>query len=471
MSFGIDFGTTNSCCVRLVGTRAENIGDETGAPMPSVVAINQFSGELLVGREARNLLSRVDDESGYIVIPSVKRILETGETWSAGGAKWTTVQVVAEVLKKLAKKPMDAGGRAINQATFGVPVRMGAGARRRLKEAAQLAGITVTSVVKESTAACIRHRRSLLNYQRVAIFDWGGGTLDVSILKLDGHTIRELYSDGKNVAGDDLDRVLAQYILSTFRRADPDLPDFESLMTSERKRLLYEAERAKRVLGTTPTYDAQLRVRGKARLAEISREECDRVLRPLVRDCVSFLETCICRAKLSAEEVDRIFLVGGSSQLRILSEMLEEGALGNKFEMPGEPEWDVAHGAAVVESVPGGGYELASPIHLELADGSELCLLTSQERPSKDSRILSLVLVDNAPSAQLIFRQGANHMRTGKPILQFHVPAQGFDEEEVRLKYRLTEELTFEAVGQSHSRGESISRETEELEFTYAIPQ
>src|SRR5436309_10250008 len=120
MSFGIDFGTTNSCGVRLIGTRAENIGDETGAPMPSVVAINQFTGEILVGREAHNLLGRVDDESGYIVIPSVKRILETNATWITGERKWSTVQVVAEVLKKLARKPLDGGRRAISQATFGV---------------------------------------------------------------------------------------------------------------------------------------------------------------------------------------------------------------------------------------------------------------------------------------------------------------------------------------------------------------
>lgn len=474
MSFGIDFGTTNSCSVRLIGTRAENIGDETGAPMPSVVAINQFTGEILVGREARNLLGRVDDESGYVVIPSVKRILETDVTWSTGERKWSTVQVVAEVLKKLARKPLDGGGRAISQATFGVPVRMGAGARRRLREAAQLAGITVTSVVKESTAACIRHRRSLVNFQRVAIFDWGGGTLDVSILKLDGHTIRELYSDGKNLAGDDLDQELAHNILAMFRHADPDLAEFETLMPNERKRLLYEAERAKRVLGTELTYDVQLRLRGKARLAQLTREECDRVLRPSVRECVSFLETCIGRAKLSAEEVDRILLVGGSSHLRLLSAMLDEvPELRDKFEMPGEPEWDVAHGAAAVESVPGGGYELASPIHLDLADGSDLCILPSRERPSKQSRSLSLALVDNSPSAQLIFRQGMSHTGTGRPILQFHVPAQGFDEEEVRLQYRLTEELTFEAIGQSHGRGErsKVRRETEELEVTYAIPQ
>jgi hypothetical protein len=140
--------------------------------------------------------------------------------------------------------------------------------------------------------------------------------------------------------------------------------------------------------------------------------------------------------------------------------------------MPGEPQWDVAHGAAMVEAVPGGGYELASPIQLELADGSELCLVAPHERPSKQFRSLSLALVDNSPSAQLIFRQANGAVGLGRPMLQFHVPAQGFDEEEVQLQYRLTEELTFQAVGQSQSCGPSsrTPRETEELEFTYAIP-
>src|SRR5579863_4258422 len=95
-------------------------------------------------------------------------------------------------------------------------------------------------------------------------------------------------------------------------------------MPNERKRLLYEAERAKRVLGTASSYDAQLWIGGKSHLAQITREECDRVLRPLVRECVTFLEACICRAKLSAGELDRILLVGGSSHLHLLPALLDE---------------------------------------------------------------------------------------------------------------------------------------------------
>jgi hypothetical protein len=269
-------------------------------------------------------------------------------------------------------------------------------------------------------------------------------------------------------------RELANHILAVFRSADAALPDFEGLMSNERKRLLYEAERAKRVLGNEPTYDAHLRANGRDHFAQISREECNRVLCPLVRECIEFLEGCIRRAKLSPDEIDRVLLVGGSSQLRLLSTLLDDknSVFRDKFEMPGEPQWDVANGAAMVEAVPGGGYELASPIQLELADGSELCLVAPHERPTKQFRSLSLALVDNSPSAQLIFRQANGTVGVGRPILQFHVPAQGFDEEEVRLEYRLTEELTFQAVGQSQSRGpgSKTPRETEELEFTYAIP-
>lgn len=469
MSVGIDFGTTNTAAVRLTAGLAEQIGDETRQPLPSVVAINRFTGEVEIGRSAIERISATDQEGAWLVVRSLKRDLGRDRKWTIAGRIWTVVDIAAEILKLLAKRPTSWGGERIRKATLGVPVRMTPEARRCLRHAAALADIEVTAVLKESTAACIKHRPLLLNFQHAVIFDWGGGTLDISVVRLEGHEVIELWSDGMELAGDDLDLTLARHILAKCRASSADLPEFEELSSSERMRLLYESERAKQILGTVRDHEVPVQIAGTGFTVALTREEANRELRPLVRRAIDFLARCISRAHLATNDVDRVLLVGGSSQLPLLSVMLDEDdRFQERFDKPGAPQWDVAYGAAILDSEPDGAYILADQISLILADGSECCLVHPGTQPMSSAKPVFLSLVDNANSANLIFRHGLEV----KPLLHMTVPVLGFDEEELRLDYQLTPEWTFRVVGYSKSLGDRSRTpgETEELKFRYLLP-
>jgi hypothetical protein len=173
---------------------------------------------------------------------------------------------------------------------------------------------------------------------------------------------------------------------------------------------------------------------------------------------------------LATNDVDMILLVGGSSHLPLLSEMLNEDVrFQGRFDKPGSPQWDVAHGAAILDAAPDGAYLLADQISLILADGSECCLVKPGAQPMSTPKPVFLSLVDNANSANLIFRHGIEI----KPLLYMTVPALGFDDEELRLDYQLTSEWTFSAVGRSTSLGNRsrTEDETEELKFRYLLPK
>jgi len=342
-------------------------------------------------------------------------------------------------------------------------------ARRRLKKAASMAGIEVSAVLKESTAACIKYRALLANLQHAAVFDWGGGTLDISVIRVEGTELTELWSDGRDLAGDDLDLVIARYILSRCREASDGVPEFDQLTKPQQLRLLYEAERAKQVLGNDPEHEVFIEVGGKGHAVTIRQTDIERELRPWVREAVEFLGGCIEQSRLAFDELDLVLLVGGSSQLPLLSRMLDaDPRFQGRFEQPGIPEWDVAHGAAILDGAPDGAYVLSDPISLLLADGSEFPLVETGAQPMSSVKPLCLSLVDNNESANLIFRQGS----TEKPLLYVAVPALGFDEEELRVEYQLTEEWTFRVEGRSASLGERsrTSNETEELQFRYVLP-
>jgi molecular chaperone DnaK len=241
MSFGIDFGTTNTAAFRCADEVTEEIGDETRHPMPSVVAINKFTGEVEIGRNARKRISLEEEDGSWVVVRSLKRELARNTQWNVGGRVYSAVDLTAELLRRIATQPLTWGGSRIGKATLGVPVRMLPSARRRLKRAASLAGIEVSAVLKESTAACIKHRALLANLQHAAVFDWGGGTLDISVIRVEGTELTELWSDGCDLAGDDLDLVIARHILGKCREGNEDVPEFDLLTKPQQLRLLYEA--------------------------------------------------------------------------------------------------------------------------------------------------------------------------------------------------------------------------------------
>jgi hypothetical protein len=225
----------------------------------------------------------------------------------------------------------------------------------------------------------------------------------------------------------------------------------------------------RQVLGTDVEHEVFIEVGGKGHEVAISQTEIERELRPWVRDAIEFLAGCIKKSRLAFDELDLVLLVGGSSQLPLLSRMLDaDPRFKGRFEQPGVPQWDVANGAAILDGAPDGAYVLSDRISLLLADGTEFPLVDTGSQPMRSPRSICLSLVDNNESANLIFRQGSSE----EPLLYVAVPAFGFDEEELRVDYQLTEEWTFSVGGRSASLGDRshTNNETEELKFRYVLP-
>lgn len=183
--FGIDFGTTNSATVGYVvmdqKPEAVKYGDEEGRPIPSVVAIDKTTGAVFTGRDAWDKKMELSESCEYI--SSVKTILDSEQIKTIAGREWTAVDVASEVFKYLKANVHNRTGIDMEEATVAIPVGFSASKRAKLREAAKKAGIHISSFISEPTAAFFANYNELKSSSVVAIFDWGGGTLDVSILQ------------------------------------------------------------------------------------------------------------------------------------------------------------------------------------------------------------------------------------------------------------------------------------------------
>ena len=203
----------------------------------------------------------------------------------------------------------------------------------------------------------------------------------------------------------------------------------------------------------------------------VDREALTPVLHPAVSEAISLLEATIHRAGLSVDAVDAILLVGGSSQLWLLQEELSaDPRFKGRYRVAEAPEWDVAHGASLLNRHPG-AYRLAETLALRLSDSSSIELARPGDRPDGHDRGLSLVLTEDAPEAHLVIERHKAGDSHPQPALQFSTPSLGFLEEEIALKYRLTSELTL-AVSAASTRRPAVAaqeREIEDLRFGYEL--
>lgn len=469
-SFGIDFGTTNSAAFEL--NSRQSYGDEEGRPLPSIVIIDRATGRTFGGRRAWNLQLSYAERGGYHVIPSIKTLLETDRRWFAVDKAWSVADVAAVVLRELNRRAATAGG--IKEAMFGIPVGMSPRARRVLREAARLADIKVTGFVKESTAAVIRYWDRVKNCRYVVVFDWGGGTLDVSVLELTGRRIQELCTLGSTNAGNKIDDDLARKVHTLIMEMRGSSKTLEELPVAQQDDLHFQCELAKCKLASQSTYPVPLlNYDGHSETVELSRELCTPILIPRVEEALDILESAISKAGLSPDAIDQILVIGGCSQLWLLRQKLrEDERFLAKYHFADSPEWDVANGAALLQSRPG-CFKLGETLGLQLSDGHRFDLVRPGDISGKTKGAVSLALIEDSRSANIVIERHLSNGAKPETALQFAVPTQGFDLEEIRLQYELTEDLTFAVRAHSAAKSgrDEVQRETGELRFAYAIEE
>ena len=430
--YGIDFGTTNSAASSMTGDVRENVrqinyGDDEGRPFPSLVAINKKTGEVITGREAKSRRNELEGEYQYF--SSIKTIIAEDKVVEIAGRKWTPIDVAAEIFKGLRERI--GRERTCNKAIVAVPIGFTADKKRNLREAARRAGIEVKMFVSEPTAAYISNYAALKSYHNVAVFDWGGGTLDVAVIKIEGGRVYELATEGMQIAGDDIDLKLARKMHLEFCKQKNVSKSFEDIDVISKDILIGRCEDAKIEVSDDEdyarvnlnSYDELGTVRGV-----IEYEQFKELIEPEVDRALFCLKSAIEKSGLNKANIDCILCVGGSSKLRPLRERLIEEYGQEMLYYPKMVMWDIAKGASLI-SMSAGSYGLNQDLGIMLSDGEFYTLLNKgQLLPCREKQI-SVALVTDEKFAKLVFTDSKEE-KLRSFVQNVKVPAGGFYEEQ-----------------------------------------
>ncbi len=349
---GIDLGTTNSVIAVLEGGEPTVIPNAEGArTTPSVVAFTK-SGEVLVGEVAkRQAVTNVDR-----TIRSVKRHMGTSWTVDIDSKDYTAQEISARVLQKLKRDAEAYLGEPVTNAVITVPAYFSDAERQATKEAGEIAGLTVDRIINEPTAAALAYGLDKGHTeQTVLVFDLGGGTFDVSLLEIADGVFEVKATKGDNrLGGDDWDQRIVDWLVKQFKNANGiDL----SKDKMARQRLQEAAERAKIELSSTQETSINLPyitagAEGPLHLDEkLTRAEFQRMTQDLLDRCRAPFNAVISDASTSVGKIDHVILVGGSTRMPAVADLVKELTGGKEPNKSVNPDEVVALGAALQAGV------------------------------------------------------------------------------------------------------------------------
>jgi molecular chaperone DnaK len=347
---GIDLGTTNSVVAVIDDGQPWVIPDEDDEEiLPSCVGLDA-NGNLLVGREALRQYAAAPERT----VKSIKRQMGTDHKTSLGEREYRPQEISAMILRTLKQRAEEALETEVTQAVITVPAYFTDAQRQATKEAGEIAGLEVLQIINEPTAAALAYDVRSQETEKVLVYDLGGGTFDVSIVEITGEVTEVLASHGNNrLGGDDFDRQLQRYLAGQFRQTHGmELPD--DAVTQAR--LLRAAEQTKIALSAyafTTVREPFLASKGKTALhleLEIARETFEELIEPLLQGTIEAIDRTLSDANLSADDLDQVLLVGGSTRIPLVRTLVENH-LGQAATDTIEPDLCVAMGAAIQAGV------------------------------------------------------------------------------------------------------------------------
>ncbi len=359
---GIDLGTTNSLAAIRAGKGARVLRDRDGEPLiPSVVCFLP-NGEMVVGRGAKDLRLQHPDRTVF----SAKRLIgragaevdreaallpyrvHRGDRDLArievGGRDYAPEQVSAFVLQQVKATAESALGQRIDAAVITVPAWFDDAQRQATRDAAQLAGLECLRIVNEPTAASLAYGIDGSKDGTVLVYDLGGGTFDVSILRIDEGVFRVLSTSGDtHLGGDDFDQLLSERILAAAGASASDAYVMQAVRAA--------AEGLKIELSQKETATLRLELHDREPIdVTITRAEFEAMIAPLVERTIACVHRAIADAKLTADDIDDVVLVGGSTRVPLVRRRLEQD-LGRAPHTGVDPDLAVALGAAIQADV------------------------------------------------------------------------------------------------------------------------
>ena len=350
---GIDLGTTNSCVAVMEGGEPVVITNPEGArTTPSVVAFAK-NGERMVGQIAKRQAVVNPDRT----IISIKRKMGTNEKVTIDGKSYTPPEISAMILQKLKADAEAYLGEPVTQAVITVPAYFNDSQRQETKDAGRIAGLEVLRIVNEPTAASLAYGMDKEGSHKILVYDLGGGTFDVSILDIGDGVFEVLSTNGNtHLGGDDFDQRIMDYLVAEFKRTEGiDLSKDRQAM----QRLKDAAEKAKIELsGVMSTNINQpfitMDASGPKHLdITLTRAKFNELTADLVEDTIKPLRQALSDASLTANDIDKVILVGGSTRIPAVQEAVK-AATGKEPFKGINPDECVAVGAAIQAGVLGG---------------------------------------------------------------------------------------------------------------------
>ena len=348
---GIDLGTTNSVVAVMEGGKPTVIANAEGnRTTPSIVAVSK-TGEWLVGQLAKRQAVLNTERT----IASNKREIGTDHRWSIDGKDYTAQEISAKILRKLADDASTYLGEKVTQTVITVPAYFNDSQRQATKDAGKIAGLEVLRIINEPTAASLAYGLERKADETIMVFDLGGGTFDVSVLEVgDGvFEVKSTHGDTR-LGGDDLDEKVIEWLADEFKKQEGiDLRSDKQAM----QRLKEAAEKAKCELSTVMESHISLPFvtadqNGPKHLEiDLSRAKFNDLTRELVERCRKPVEQALKDANLKPGEIDEIVMVGGSTRIPAVVELVKELTGGKEPNQGVNPDEVVAIGAAVQAGV------------------------------------------------------------------------------------------------------------------------
>ncbi len=413
---GIDLGTTNSCVAVMEGGEPTVIANPEGArTTPSVVAFTK-TGERLVGQVAKRQAITNPDRT----ISSIKRDMGTDKRVTIDGKSYSPQEISAMILQKLKSDAESYLGEPVTQAVITVPAYFSDAQRQATKDAGKIAGLEVLRIINEPTAAALAYGLDKDNDQKIMVYDLGGGTFDVSILEIGDGVFEVLATSGNNrLGGDDFDNKIMNYLADEFQKENGiDLRQDKMAL----QRLKEAAEKAKIELSGVMSSNINLPfitadATGPKHLdVTLTRAQFDSLTADLVQATMEPTKNALRDAGLSASDIDKVLLVGGSSRIPAVQAAVQN-FIGKEPHKGINPDECVAIGASIQAGVLSGDVEDlvlldVTPLSLGIETmGGVFTKLIDRNTtiPTKKSQVFSTA-ADNQTSVEVHVLQGEREM-------------------------------------------------------------